>query len=195
LELGWQAGGVVEPVLAWGSRGRTLGHGGTWHLYRYDYNWARLWRDPGRLVATGCRGVVEANYSTFPAMSRAEVLWGVYRKRTMACVWGRAGVKLWVDLNVDPEFLEEFALLGVPYGWRSYALRPHRDLGVGHLERCVSLACGRAGTDEVRVLVVGGGARSRDWSRSRGYNWCVEHSDRVRGRADGRTGRGKPLGG
>jgi hypothetical protein len=108
-------------------------------------------------------------------MARALVLHHVYQKRFIARRWQEAGIRVFVDLNVDREFFD-LNLYGVPSGWRAYAVRAYaRDLG--HVEQAFAVACQQHG----------GGKQARDLCQARGWHWLNEDADRVRGRYGARS--------
>lgn len=190
LDLAMQAEQIPGPVYCWGSRPRSAPlPGGTWHCYSYDYRFRNLAKRPWKLPATAPYAAVEPNWSTWPEMDADEARRLTLLKRRIALAWQRSGVRIWVDLNVAPNHAR-VNLIGVPFGWRSYATRAHRDAGLTGLLADFGLACDRAGTDAIRFLVVGGSSRVREFCTSRGWLWAVEHSDRVRGRPGGRAAKG-----
>lgn len=129
---------------------------GTYHFYTNDFLFAEIWDRPDYLVMSECKAAVEPNYSAMPGMRRAEVLWGIYRKRWLARYWQENGIQMIVDLYTAPEF-DDLALLGVPRGWRFYATR-----GVGGVDgfdnvlQRADLARQHAGTDDITFLVYAG---------------------------------------
>jgi hypothetical protein len=171
---------LALPVTKWGTRRRSDPMPGTWHFYTHDYKYLHLWRCPRLLTATGCRVVVEPNYSTYPEMSRAEALWGVFRKRVLARHWQLAGVRTVVDLDVEPRF-RDLALLGVPDGWPSYATRVHRGMGLDVIEEDFDLACRHARGAPALFAVFGGGRKVKRACLRRGWEWCAEHRQVVQG--------------
>ena len=174
LMLSKQAPAMIEPVHKWGSVSRTTKIEGTWHFYTDDYKFANVWTEPMQPVLTRCRAIVEPNYSTHHAMPRAEVLWGIYRKRWLNRFWQDAGMMTFVDVNVEREYFD-IALLGVPTGWRAYANRAYT-ADVEHLEAGYALACERAGTEEIVYMVYGGRKPVQDVCVERGWAWVPEDS-------------------
>jgi hypothetical protein len=197
LDLAWQASCVPEPVYVWGSRSRRLHNPGTYHFYSYDYLFTGLtaredsWRGP---VDSGALVLVEANFSSYDGLPVAEAIWATYRKRTLARKWQEAGVPIMVDLNVGfDRTLREVNLFGVPRGWRSYATRSHRGVGLEGLALDHGVAAEHAGTDDVVFAVFGGGKKVRGHCADQGWIWVPEHSDVVRGRPRRVLGNGQDL--
>jgi hypothetical protein len=132
-----QADGAPAPVVRWGSRARTARvTGGTVHFYTDDYRFRALMA-PGKAMdvpASGCAVAVEPNWSTAPPprMARLEALLLIRRKRLLARSWQRMGLRILVDLNVDPAWAD-LSLMGVPLGWRAYATRWQRGMATADL--------------------------------------------------------------
>jgi hypothetical protein len=180
LDIALAATDLVAPVTKWGTRRRDAPMPGTWHFYTYDFHFTALTRDPSIVPLTGCTAAVEANYSTYAEMGRAEALWGVYRKRLLARWWQAHGVKIIVDLNVDRRFYD-LALLGVPEGWPSYATRVHRGNTPDDVEENYEIALAHAGTTPALFAVFGGGRKYKRQCLDRGWAWVPEHRQVVAG--------------
>jgi hypothetical protein len=139
-----QATGAPAPVVRWGSRARTSSvQGGTLHFYCDDYRFRALLA-PGKAAmvpASGASVAVEPNWSTAPPprMTRLEAMLLIRRKRLLAVSWQRSGLRILVDLNVDPAWLD-LALLGVPPGWRAYATRWQRGMTTQDLRAQAAMA-------------------------------------------------------
>jgi hypothetical protein len=184
LDLAMQADGVVPPVVKWGSIARSSRVDGTYHFYAEDRQFTGLWKEPDRLPASGCRVAVECNFSTWPGMPRDELMRGIYRKRWLARHWQSEGVRILVDLNVDPAF-RDVALMGVPDGWSAYAVRHQRGISLAEIEADHRMACDRAGHDSILFVVFGGWKKVRDLCEGRGWTWQGEDLHAIRGSTDG----------
>lgn len=171
-----QADKTPAPVIKWGSIGRTE-EAGTVHFYTDDYKFMGLVEQPDKLLKTRCKAAVELNLSTSPYMPRALALYGIYQKRAVSRAWQEAGIKIIVDLNIEPEFFD-LALLGIPTGWRAYANRWHGDSD--HLTQAHALATDHAG-GPVFYTVYGGGQDVKDFCESHGWHWLPEQAQAVRG--------------
>lgn len=156
LSLDVQPDRIVAPVVRWGSVSRSTRHGGTWCFYVDDYRFGDWQTTAARIAATEPYAAVEPNFSAFAWTPRAEVLWGVYRRRRIARELQELGVPVFVDLCLPAEH-HDLALLGVPRGWRAYATRGF-EARPGDIEAEHSLATERAGREPL-MLVFGGGAR------------------------------------
>jgi hypothetical protein len=185
LDLNLQAEELIAPVVKWGSVARTSRMIGTYHFLTDDYKFSALWSRPDRLPDSGCRVAVEPNYSTWPGMDPARLREGIYRKRWLARYWQSRGVRIVVDLNVDPAF-RDVALEGVPPGWRAYAVRHQFGIGLGEIEADFEHAARHAGTREGLLFAVFGGWRKvRDLCAARGWLWIAESMHAARGSTDG----------
>jgi hypothetical protein len=166
--------------------GKANGRGVT--FWQDDYKFTALLKHPGRLLDFGPPVVVEPNFSTTPDLPRYEALHRIGLKRNLAAQWGAAGVKLIVDLNVDPAF-RDLTLLGVPAGWSSYATRKQEGMTGADLEADFGLAArhaGLGGTDAASVdllifIVFGGGAKVRALCVDHRWGWVPEPSHVARG--------------
>jgi hypothetical protein len=174
LDLAMQAQAVDMPVTAWGSIPRTSRMAGTWHFYVDDYRFEALWADPSPVVNSRCVNAVEPNCSTNPDMPRAVALWGVFRKRWIARWWQSHGVRVFVDLNVEPEFAA-LNLLGVPRGWTAYATRWLDRYGEGDVVDQHARAREHAGGDVLFVVIGGRGAAEEACQRN-GWVWIREYA-------------------
>ena len=167
LDINMQADAVDLPVQEWGASGRKAKMNGTYHFYVDDYRFEALWLDPSPIVNSGCVNVVEPNYSTNVQMPRAVVLWFTYRKRWLARWWQSRGVRIFVDLDVNP-LLTDLNLMGVPRGWKSYACymrqSDHYDEELDHF---LDVAKAHRGGDDVLLLVVGGNQTVQEMCKTR----------------------------
>jgi hypothetical protein len=116
-----QPRGLELPTNRWGARARRDRiEGGTFHFYTDDYRFEALWKSPAPVVNSGAHAVAETNFSTNDEMPLAVFLWHLYRKRWLSRYWQSYNVEIWADLAVAPRY-RQYALLGVPAGWRAYA--------------------------------------------------------------------------
>jgi hypothetical protein len=193
LDLSWQATRddlvSLRGWFKWGSTSKTRpgkAKGRGVHFYEYDHHWSALWKHPDRLIRFGPSVAVEANYSTFPELPRAAALYNIYRKRTLSSYWGKGGVKLLVDVNLDPSFTD-LALVGVPRGWSAYSTRSHRDLGPQKLIEDYELVAEHAqagdSPDPVTFIVFGGGQAIRHLCEEKKWAWVPEQIRTAHGTA------------
>ena len=165
---------LPKPVVPYGSVARGSIMEGTFHFYTDDSKFTRLFARPERILSTCCTGCIEPNPSTGPGVPMVAALFGIYRKRAVARFWQDAGIPISVDLSVDESVLP-FALIGVPAGWRSYAVRSHRHHDLAWIERRHDLAVAHAGDDAIMFIVVGGGKIIRKECEARGWIQVPEH--------------------
>lgn len=163
---------IEHPVVTWGDVPRRNGMTGTFAFYTWDYKFSALWKKPGQLVQTGCRSVIEPNFSITPQMSRAEVLYRTYQKRWLSRYWQMCGVRIMVDMNVPPPFTARENLLGVPRGWLAYATRVHRMMYLP-LEEVYAICADHAGSAPLFV-VYGGGRKIAEQCAERQWMWIPE---------------------
>jgi hypothetical protein len=166
LDLRYEAVFVDLPVRTWGSTSRNQKMPGTWHFYTDDYRFSALWTDPSPLINSLCVAAVECNFTTSEQMPAAVAIYRTYQKRWLARFWQAHGVRVFVDLNVAPEWYD-LNLQGVPRGWRAYMTRGYADR-LDSLDNEYCLACERAGTEDILFAVYGGGKPVAEWCRSRG---------------------------
>ena len=181
LSLDWAATrtDLAPPALrgwhGWGDNTRNeRANGRGVHFYKDDYKFVGLHRNPDRLLRFGCPVTVEPNYSTWPGMPRCIALADIYRKRTLAWGWGRAGIKILVDLNIIGEF-RDIALLGVPKGWPSYAVRWHGADGERiKVEERLAWAR-RHGGRQATMIVFSGGREGRRLASALSLPWVATY--------------------
>jgi hypothetical protein len=177
LDLEMQARHVELPFRRWGRETRKSRFHGTFHYYTEDYRFERLWTRPGDMLASGAVAFVEPNFSIHAQTPRARVLWQVYRKRWLSRFWQDHGIRCIVDVNVAAEH-REFALLGVPRGWKTYATRGSVSR-LGDIEEELSMVTEHA-QGQASLLVYGGGKAVERRCAELGLLWFAEESDEVR---------------
>lgn len=180
LDINLMADAVDLPVEVWGEVARTTRMRGTWLFYTEDARFEALWRDPSPILNSRCVNVVEPNFSCYRDMPMAVGLWAIYRKRWLARYWQSKGVRVFVDLNVNPKFYD-LNLMGVPKGWTAWATR-------GYMERLeytvqeYEIAVKHAGSSSILFVVYGGGKAVKKACLERGWMWIPEVMDSKRGR-------------
>lgn len=189
LDLNRQAMTLVSPILPYGSFPRYRKTGGTIHFYISDQKFTRLFANPSRILQTGCSVAFEPNCTTGPTVPRAAALFGIYRKRAVACHWQAQGLDVVVDLNVCDDAID-LALLGVPKGWRSYATRAHRGDSIADHERRYQMGVSHGESSEILFVVVGGGKVTKAACRERGWTHVPEYCRVVRGEEEADGGFG-----
>lgn len=178
LSREYEARWLDLPVAVWGSVKRTAQMPGTWHFYTDDYRFERIWERPYEVPETGCMAVIEPNFTISEQMSRATVLYNIYRKRWLARYWQTFGIRVLVDLNVSVNRYE-VNFLGVPVGWKAYATRGYTER-LDDLKYEFEIACKHAWSEEILFVVVGGGQAVKSYCEFRGWTHIQERADIVR---------------
>ncbi len=176
LDITMQADSFDQPWAVWGEAGRKTKMTGTWLFYTQDYKFENLWVDPSPILNTACVNAVEPNFSCYLNMPPAVALWQIYRKRWISRWWQQQGVKVFVDLNVEPNHAQ-LNMLGIPYGWKAYATRGETSR-MQLIHDDFAFACDRAGDKSgLLFLVYGGGAQVKAECQSNGWIWIPEKMD------------------
>ncbi len=170
-----QASALPMPLITWGSRGRKLPNPGSYHFYTDDSRFMALWEDPTPIVNSGCETIVEPNFSIHVGAPRIVGLHHIYLKRWLSRYWQSHGLRVFVDLNVAPEFYLD-NLRGVPAGWRAYATRGS-SARMQALIAEYEIAAQHAGSRDLVFLVVGGGQQVRALARARGWLYSANEID------------------
>ena len=170
------------PFAPWGAEARYKKDITTYHFYTDDYRFDALFKNPIKLLESGCRAIVEPNCSIHDQTPTAFAIYQIYRKRYLARYMQECGLQVWVDLNVSPRF-EEYNALGVPKGYNAFFTR-----GVtgweATTERHWAMAKRISGLERPNMIVYGGGRDMEAWCRERGIVWVHEYINRTR--KDGR---------
>ena len=152
------------PLNPWGAEARYKKGMATYHFYVDDYRFEQLFRDPIKLLESGCKAIVEPNCSIHDQTPMAYAIWQTYRKRYLCRYLQECGLQIWVDLNVSPHF-EEINALGVPQGYNAFCTR-----GVsGWLpttERHWQMAQRISGLEKPNMFVYGGGDDVAEWCKA-----------------------------
>jgi hypothetical protein len=155
LNLMYQLQRVPVLIERWGRIARhNTRMPGLWHFYTDDYKFTGVWKNPDVVVDTGAIAAIEPNFSTGNNYAKAEVLYNLWQKRWLASYWQSRGIEIVVDLNVEYKF-RDIALLGVPQGWRSYAMRLHEFDGynMDNVLKWETIAKEHAGTDDILFMI------------------------------------------
>lgn len=98
----------------------------------------------------------------------AVVLWNVFRKRLLMRLFQQRGFAVFVTLNSAPAWFD-YNFLGVPQGWRQYAMFFTSSLSV--LEMGYNAAIQHAGADDILFIVVSDDATMRQEFTERGWTF------------------------
>ena len=166
------------PLNPWGAEARYKKGITTYHFYVDDYRFEQLFRDPIKLLESGCKAIVEPNCSIHDQTPMAYAIWQTYRKRYLCRYLQECGLQIWVDLNVSPHF-EEINALGVPQGYNAFCTR-----GVsGWLpttERHWQMAQRISGLEKPNMFVYGGGDDVAEWCKQHDVVHVKEYINRGR---------------
>lgn len=155
LDPKMQAGNLELPLSPWGANSRLRKGVATYHFYVDDYRFEHLFKDPIKLLMSGCKAIVEPNCSCH---DQTPVAWGIqliYKKRWLARYLQECGIRVYVDLNVSHKFIE-YNKMGVPEGWNAFFTRGLDDWMVS-LESDFQVAKEISGLDRPNLIVYGGG--------------------------------------
>lgn len=171
-----QPRGLELPINRIGAKARKCRvEGQTLHGYTDDYRINGLWKDPSWLINSGCRALVEPNFSTNGEMPKVIAKSYVYAKRWIAR-WAQSyGIEIWVDLAMN-EHHADIALMGVPKGWKAYATYTYiTGYDDEWLFRQHKQAVDHAGTDEIMFWVYGGEGHVQELCQENGWLWTPAH--------------------
>ena len=164
------------PLNPWGAEARYKKGITTYHFYVDDYRFEQLFKDPIKLLESGCKAIVEPNCSIHDQTPMAYAIWQTYRKRYLCRYLQECGLQIWVDLNVSPHF-EEVNALGVPQGYNAFCTR-----GVsGWLpttERHWQMAQRISGLEKPNMFVYGGGDDVAEWCKQHDVVHVKEYINR-----------------
>jgi len=179
LELEWQATEIPQPVMLWGAISRAkMPPGVTTCFYTNRYRFNVLVKDTTKLVKSQPGACVELAIPQNGRWDLAQAIYWTYQRRHASWIWGMAGIPILVDLTPDRVKL---TLEGVPKGWRAYAMRAYPGSHVANFERRRKAAIRHAGTDDILMLVYGGGHKAHVWAHQYDYEWVDEflRSERI----------------
>lgn len=166
------------PFTPWGAEARYKKGITTYHFYVEDYRFEQLFKDPIKLLLSGCRAIVEPNCSIHDQTPMAYAIYQTYRKRYLCRYLQECGMQIWVDLNVSPHF-EEINALGIPDGYNAFCTRGVTGW-LNTTERHWQMAKRISALDKPNMFVYGGGKDVEDWCRERGIVYVNEYMNRKR---------------
>ena len=169
------------PLNPWGAEARYKKGITTYHFYVDDYRFEQLFRDPIKLLESGCRAIVEPNCSIHDQTPMAHAIWQTYRKRYLCRYLQECGLQIWVDLNVSPHF-EEVNALGVPHGYNAFCTRGGLSNWEPVIERHYAMAQRISGLDKPNMFVYGGGEDVHQWCMKHDLLYVKEYVKRAEGK-------------
>ena len=166
------------PLNPWGAEARYKKGITTYHFYVDDYRFEQLFKDPIKLLESGCKAIVEPNCSIHDQTPMAHAIWQTYRKRYLCRYLQECGMQIWVDLNVSPHF-EEVNALGVPEGYNAFCTRGVTGW-LNTTERHWEMAKRISGLDKPNMFVYGGGEEIEEWCKAHDLVYVNEFMNRNR---------------
>ena len=167
------------PINPWGAEARYKKGMMTYHFYVDDYRFEQLFKDPVKLLESGCKAIVEPNCSIHDQTPMAHAIWQTYRKRYLCRYLQECGMQIWVDLNVSPHF-EEINALGVPEGYNAFCTRGVTGW-LNTTERHWEMAKRISGLEKPNMFVYGGGDDVAEWCKAHDVVHVKEFINRAKG--------------
>lgn len=172
LLLEMQAGKVELPLSPWGANSRLRKDVATYHFYVDDYRFEALFKDPIKLLVSGCKAVVEPNCSCH---DQTPIAWGIqliYKKRWLSRYLQECGIKVYADLNVSHKFIE-YNKMGIPKGYNAFFTRG-LDGWMESLKSDLQVAQEISGLEKPNLIVYGGGEEIQEFCRKKGLLYITD---------------------
>lgn len=172
LLLEQQAGKVELPLSPWGANSRLRKDVATYHFYVDDYRFEALFKDPIKILTSGCKAVVEPNCSCH---DQTPIAWGlqlIYKKRWLSRYFQECGIKVYADLNVSHKFIE-YNKMGIPKGYNAFFTRG-LDGWMESLKSDLQVAQEISGLERPNLVVYGGGEEVQDFCRKHGLLYITD---------------------
>ena len=166
LLLNMQAGKLQLPFSPYGAESRQKKGIATYHFYVEDYRFEAIWKDPTKVLQSGCTSIVEPNLSLFDTTPVAWGLQQIYKKRWIARYFQECGIKVYADLNVARKFYE-YNRMGILDGYNAFCTRGYAER-IEYLKQEHNIAKEISGKDIPNLIVYGGGKSIREY--------CATHS-------------------
>ena len=167
-----QAGKLELPLSPWGANSRLRKDVVTYHFYVDDYRFEALFKDPIKLLTSGCKAVVEPNCSCH---DQTPIAWGlqlIYKKRWLSRYFQECGIKVYADLNVSHKFVE-YNKMGIPKGYNAFFTRG-LDGWMESLKSDLKVAQEISGLERPNLVVYGGGEEVQDFCRKHGLLYITD---------------------
>ena len=152
--------GIELPFACWGSDSRLRKDVKTYCFYTDDYRFEAIWKDPTKVIISGCNAIVEPNLSLYDTTPIAYGLQQIYKKRWIARNFQECGINVYADLNVSLKF-QKYNRMGIPKGYNAFATRGYSDR-IEYLKQEIEIAREISGKDIPNMLVYGGGAKIKE---------------------------------
>jgi hypothetical protein len=167
-----QAGKLEMPFSPWGANSRLRKDVNTYHFYVDDYRFEALFKDPIKLLTSGCKAVVEPNCSCH---DQTPIAWGIqliYKKRWLSRYFQECGIKVYADLNVSHKFIE-YNKMGIPKGYNAFFTRG-LDGWMESLKSDLQVAQEISGLEKPNLIVYGGGDEIQKFCREKGLLYVTD---------------------
>lgn len=172
LLLEMQGAHVELPLSPWGANTRLRKDVATYHFYVDDYRFEALFKDPVKLLTSGCKAVVEPNCSCH---DQTPIAWGlqlIYKKRWFSRYLQECGIKVYADLNVSHKFIE-YNKMGIPKGYNAFFTRG-LDGWMESLKSDLKVAQEISGLEKPNLIVYGGGDEVKKFCRIHGLLYVTD---------------------
>lgn len=161
LRLDMQAGKLQLPFAPYGAESRQKKGVSTYHFYVDDYRFEAIWKDPTKVLNSGCAAVVELNLSLFDTTPVAWGLQQIYKKRWISRYFQECGIYVYADLNVSRKFYN-YNRMGIPDGYNAFFTRGYADR-LEYLKAEHEIAKGISGKDIPNLIIYGGGKAVQEY--------------------------------
>ncbi len=161
-----QAGSLVLPVAPWGADSRLRKDVSTYHFYVDDYRFEAIFKNPIKVLTSGCKQLVEPNLSLYDTTPLAYGLHLIYKKRWISRYFQECNINVYADLNVSQKFYE-YNQMGIPEGYNAFWTRGYSDR-LKYLEMEIDIACKISGLQSPNLIVYGGGSKVKEV--------CIKHN-------------------
>lgn len=152
-----QAGKLELPLTPWGANSRLRKGVSTYHFYVDDYRFSAVWKHPETILKSGCKAIVEPNFSLHNETPISYGLQEIYKKRWIARYLQEMGICVYADLFVAQKF-KEFNKLGIPNGYNAFFTRGLCDFAE-NVKLDLEIAKEISGKDNPNLIVYGGGKK------------------------------------
>lgn len=161
LRLDMQAGKLQLPFAPYGAESRQKKDVSTYHFYVDDYRFEAIWKDPTKVLNSGCVAIVEPNLSLFDTTPIAWGLQQIYKKRWISRYFQECGIAIYADLNVSRKFYE-YNRMGIPEGYNAFFTRGYADR-LEYLKAEHKIAKEISGKDIPNLIIYGGGKAVQEY--------------------------------
>jgi ParB-like chromosome segregation protein Spo0J len=174
LDPDYQLEEVPEnSCILWGTKKITTKP--VYHFYTDDYRYTSLFKEPETLIQTKPIGIIEPNFGISNLFPKAVALYRIYQKRWIARNCQKHGIRVAVNLDIAPEFMD-LNFLRVPKEWRSFAANGNI-LNIDLLYQYHQMAVNYTGNEDILYFVYGGGRRIGELSRDNNWIWIPDSQE------------------